>query len=261
MSKPRILAALGMAAALMIGAGVAEAASVKFGVAAEPYPPFSVKDAAGKWTGWEIEIGHAVCKAAKLECEFKEVAWDGIIASLNSKKIDVIWSSMSITPERKKAIDFTDKYYNTPANVIGAKAQAMTATGEGLKGKIIGVQVSTIHQRYAEKYFKPTAKEIKVYQTQDEANQDLAAGRVDAILADSITLDDFLKTDPGKCCDVKGAVKDDPEILGAGVGGGVRKKDGDLKAKLNAGIAAVRASGEYDTITKKYFTFDIYGSK
>ena len=247
-------------AMLALGSVAAEAKALKFGVAAEPYPPFSTKDASGKWGGWEVELGQAVCKAAKLECEFVEIAWDGIIPALTSKKIDVIWSSMSITEERLKTIDFTNKYYNTPANVIGRKDQTFAATPDGLKGKILGVQVSTTHQRYAEKYFKSVAKEVKTYQTQDEANLDLSAGRIDAALADSLALDDFLKTAEGKaCCDLKGTVKDDAAILGKGVGGGIRKGSNKLKEELNAGIKAVRASGEYDTLVKKYFAFDIYG--
>ena len=101
---------------------------------------------------------------------------------------------------------------------------------------------------------------VKTYQTQDEANQDLAAGRLDAVQADAIALDAFLGTDQGKaCCDKKGNVKEDPEVLGPGVGGGVRKDDTALREKLNAAIKKVRESGEYDKLTKKYFDFDIYG--
>lgn len=251
------------AAALLLGVaamGVAKAEPVKIGVAAEPYPPFTSPDASGKWVGWEIEFIDAVCAEEKMECVITPVAWDGIIPSLNSKKIDVIASSMSITDERKKEIDFSDKYYNTPTAVIGAKDQKFDATPEGLKDKVLGVQVSTIHAVYAKKHFGDSASEIKEYQTQDEANQDLAAGRIDAIQADSIAMDDFLKSDQGKeCCDLKGYVAADIEVLGPGVGAGVRKGDTELKEKINAGIKAIRANGKYDEITKKYFDFDVYG--
>jgi len=172
----------------------------------------------------------------------------------------MIIASMSITDERKKTIDFSDKYYNTPTAIIGPKGEQFEATPEGIKGKIIGVQVSTTHSAYAKKHFTEAA-EIKEYQTQDEANADLAAGRLDAVQADSIALDAFLKTDQGKeCCDLKGMVAEDVEILGPGVGAGVRKEDTELKEKINAGIKAIRANGKYDEVTKKYFDFDIYGS-
>ena len=92
-----------------------------------------------------------------------------------------------------------------------------------------------MHAAYAKKHFAEAA-EIKEYQTQDEANQDLAAGRVDAVQADSIALDAFLKSDQGKaCCDLKGMVAEDLEILGPGVGAGLRKDDTALKDKINAG--------------------------
>lgn len=245
--------------AFAIPAGAAaKAETIKVGIAAEPYPPFSQPDASGKWSGWEIDIMHAVCKAAELDCVVTPVSWDGIIPALKAGKIDMIFNSMSITAERQKEIDFSDKYYNTPTIVIGAKALDFDATPEGLSGKILGVQVSTVHEAYARKHF-PDA-EIKVYQTQDEANQDLVAGRIDATQADAIALQAFLKTDAGKaCCELKGEVAPDEEILGAGVGAGIRKDDDKLEEKINAAIKEIRSDGTYEEISKKYFDFDIYG--
>jgi polar amino acid transport system substrate-binding protein len=236
------------------------AQDVKIGIAAEAYPPFASPDAAGNWVGWEVDFINAVCKSAALNCVITPVAWDGIIPSLTSGQIDVIMASMSITAERMETIDFSDKYYNTPTVIIGAKGVAMTPDAAGLAGKIIGVQASTVHEAYVQKHFAATAAEVKIYQTQDEANQDLAAGRVDAVQADSIALDAFLMSEMGAaCCDLKGAVADDKEVLGLGVGAGLRKGEDDLKAKLNTAIAAVIADGTYDAITKNYFASSIYG--
>ncbi|OJF98455.1 transporter substrate-binding domain-containing protein [Pararhizobium antarcticum] len=252
-----------LSVALAVGlAGTASVAAqeIKVGFAAEPYPPFTSPDASGNWEGWEVEFQKAICAEAKLDCVITPVAWDGIIPALTTKKIDVIIGSMSITPERMKTIDFSDKYYNTPTAVIGPKDVAFEATPEGLAGKTIGVQVSTIHQDYANKYFVAAGATLKEYQTQDEANNDLAAGRLDAVQADSITLDAFLKSEQGAaCCDKKGNVVDDPAILGAGVGVGIRKEDTELKGKINAAIKAIRENGTYETFSKKYFDFDVYG--
>lgn len=248
------------AAVLVAGMGVASAEQVKVGIAAEPYPPFASPDASGKWEGWEVDIALAICAQAKLDCVITPVSWDGIIPALTTKKIDMITASMSITPEREKTIDFSDKYYNTPTVILGSKDVKMDASPEGLKGKVLGVQVSTIHQAYAKKHFAATAAEIKEYQTQDEANQDLAAGRIDATQADSLALETFAQTDAGKaCCEIKGKVAPDLEVLGPGVGVGLRKGDTELKTKINAAIKDIRANGKYDEISKKYFNFDIYG--
>ncbi|TPK53021.1 transporter substrate-binding domain-containing protein, partial [Mesorhizobium sp. B2-5-5] len=150
------------ATALLLGVaamGVAKADPVKIGVAAEPYAPFTSPDASGKWVGWEIDFIDAVCAEEKLDCVITPVAWDGIIPALTTKKIDLIVSSMSITDERKKTIDFSDKYYNTPTAIIGPKDQKFGATPDDLKGKVLGVQVSTVHAVYAKKHFGPTASE------------------------------------------------------------------------------------------------------
>ena len=159
---------------------------------------------------------------------------------------------MSITDERKKTIDFTEMYYDTPTVLIGAKNGDTDITPEHLKGKTIGVQVSTIHERYVQKYYGANS-EIKTYQTQDEANNDLASGRLDYVQADGTALDAYLKTDQGKeCCEFKGRVPEDPEILGHGVGGGVRKEDTELRDKLSKAIKDLADSGEIAKITENY---------
>lgn len=232
---------------------------IKIGIAAEPYPPFASPDAAGEWVGWEVDFIKAVCAAGAMECVITPVAWEGIIPSLTGGQIDAIIASMSITEERMQTIDFSDKYYNTPSVVVVAKGSGLTPDATGMAGKIIGVQVSTVHEAYSQAYFKDAA-EIKTYQTTDEGFQDLAAGRIDASMADSIAVDAFLASEAGiACCEAAGAVADDKAILGTGVGVGLRKGDEALKAQFNAAIAKVIADGTYDAISKPYFASSIYG--
>lgn len=249
--------ALIAAVAATIAAGAASAEQVKIGIAAEPYPPFASLDASGEWVGWELEYIDAVCKAAELDCVITPVAWDGIIPSLTGKQIDVIMASMSITAEREKTIDFSDAYYNTPAVIVADKSSDIEATPESLAGKIIGIQASTTHQAYANKFYGDAA-EIRVYQTQDEANQDLFAGRIDATQADSTAMADFVATETGACCEIKGIIPRDDETLGRGVGAGVRKGEDALREALNAGIAKTLADGTHDEITSRYFSTSIY---
>ena len=249
---------LALAATFALGTA-AYAEPLKIGIAAEPYPPFASPDAAGNWVGWEVDFINAVCAAGQMECVITPVAWEGIIPSLTGGQNDAIIASMSITEERLKTIDFSDKYYNTPSVVVTAKGSGLTPDAAGMAGKIIGVQVSTIHEAYSQAHFTDAA-EIKTYQTTDEGFQDLAAGRVDASMADSIAVDAFLASDAGKaCCEAIGAVADDKAILGAGVGVGLRKGEDALKAQFNAAIAKVIADGTYDAISKPYFASSIYG--
>lgn len=259
MKKSKILAVTAFVTIASVGASQAqELQDVRVGYSAEPYPPFTSQDASGKWVGWEVDFTNAVCAEAKLNCIITPVAWDGIIPSLTAKKIDIIVSAMGITAEREKTIAFSDKYFKMPTVIAGPKDMKFGVAPADLVGKVLGAQAATTNSDYAKKYFSE-GSEIKEYQTQDEAFQDLVAGRVDAVLAESITLSDFLKTDAGQCCDIKGAVPEDMEIFGPGVGIGLRKEDVALKEKLNAAIKTIRANGTFDQISKEYFDFDIYG--
>ncbi|MFD2740956.1 transporter substrate-binding domain-containing protein [Sulfitobacter aestuarii] len=237
---------------------MAAAETVRIGVATEAYPPFATSDASENYSGWEIDIIDAICDEAALDCEIVATAWDGIIPSLLADKIDVIAASLSINEERLKVIDFSNKYYQTGASITAAVGSGVEPTPEGVAGRTIGVQSGSIHQTYASQYF-PDAT-IREYQTQDEANQDLFAGRIDATLADVLVLAEFLSSDEGTaCCEDVGLVANDEAIHGLGIGFGLRKGEDELKQKLNEAIDAIRENGTYDEITAKYFDFNIFG--
>jgi polar amino acid transport system substrate-binding protein len=243
---------LAAAALAMMGATSAKADLV-FATDTSAYPPFTSQNAAGQWEGWEFDLMNAVCAEMNEKCTMIPIAWDGIIPALLEKKMDGIFGSMSITDKRKEQIDFSDMYYNSAAVIIGAKNGDMDFSPEHLAGKVIGVQGATIHQNYIDKYYVPKGAVPKAYQKQDEANADLTAGRVDYLMADGVALQAYLMSDEGKaCCELKGAVPDDKEILGYGVGVGLRKEDTALKERINAAFKAVAAKGVFEELNKKY---------
>lgn len=248
----KMIKALVLAAGLMaLQTGLAHA-DLKIGFAAEPFPPFSSKDATGKWVGWEVDAIDAVCKAMNEKCEYVEVAWDGIIPALQSNTIDVIWSAMSITPKRREIIDFSDSYYRTTLFVVGPKNGDPNVEPQHLAGKTIGVQGNTVSAKHVEDSYVPAGVAVKTYATQDEANQDLASGRIDYTIGSAAVMSGFLETDGGKaCCEYKASITD-AKVLGEGIGAGLRKGDTALKARIDAAIKDVAKSGEFDRITARY---------
>jgi arginine/ornithine transport system substrate-binding protein len=222
------------------------------------YPPFSSIAPDGKLVGFDIDIANALCAEMKAECTMVQQDFDGMIPGLMARKFDAVVASMSITDERKKSVDFSNKYYNTPARLVLKKGATLDLTAAGLKGKRIGVQRTTTHDRFATDTFK--GAEIVRYTKQDDAFLDLAAGRIVASLVDSVAADSgFLKTPKGKDFAFFGPVYDDPKYFGTGAGVALRKGDAALQAKFNAAIAAIRANGTYKKIQDKYFDFDVYG--
>ncbi|ANL51036.1 amino acid ABC transporter substrate-binding protein (plasmid) [Rhizobium phaseoli] len=220
------------------------------------YPPFNYVEN-GKLTGFDVDIANALCEKAKLKCEIVTQEWDGMIPGLMANKYDAIIASMNITAERKKKIDFTTKYYDTPAKFMAPKDAKITdISPAALAGKSIGVQGSTTQQNFLEAKYKDS--QIKTYATVDDASADLAAGRIDLVLSDKVLLDAWLKkSSDGSCCELVGGDLRDP-LFGEGKGVGIRQADTELKNKFQKAIDDIRADGTYEKINAKYFPFSIF---
>ncbi len=262
--------------ALALGGASAQEKTVK--IATEgAYAPWNFTGAGGKLEGFEIDLANELCARMKVKCEIVAQDWDGIIPALQAKKYDAIMAGMSITDERKKTIDFSLPYANTPNGFLVAKDSPlakMPGTGEAyhlgsqqaaaekaieaykplLKGKAVGVQGSTIHANFADKYLKGTA-EIREYKTTEAHDLDLAAGRIDAVLADSITIIGTLEKPEFKDYTIAG-----PAItggmLGGGVGVGLRKDDQALKKSFDEAIQAAIKDGTIQKLSMKWFKID-----
>ena len=225
------------------------------------YPPFNEIDTSGQLKGFDIDIAKALCEKIGAKCSFVAQEWSGIIPGLLAGKYDAIVASMSITDERKKSVLFTVPYYSSPPVMIGSKASKIADwTPKGMKGKAIGAQASTTHATFLEDEYRPEGVEIRLYETQDEANDDLKAGRIDGVVAERIVLSEWMKKPDGACCEVKLAIDADKyrQIFGEGAGIAVRKGDADLAERLNDAIAVIVKDGTYRTINVKYFDFSIY---
>jgi len=251
-----LMAALTAAA---VGWAVQAQAQDKVRIATEgAYAPFNFKAPDGTLQGFDIDIARALCDHAHLECTIVAQDWDGIIPGLLAKKYDAIIASMSITDERRKKVDFTDKYYQTPARFVAKKGAGIAISRDGLKGKTIGAQRSTIHAQYLQDTYADVA-DIKLYDSQENADLDLTAGRLDLVLADSIVLlEGFLNKPDGQDFEFVGPELKDPKWFGDGAGIAVRPGDAKLKEAFNKALAEIRKDGTYDRIDAKYFPFSIY---
>lgn len=222
------------------------------------YPPFSEVGPDGKLKGFDIDMANALCAEMKAECTLVQQEWDGMIPALNARKFDAIIASMAATDERRKSVGFSQKYYNTPARLVAKAGAGLQATPEALKGKKIGVQRSTIHDRFVTETFKQS--EIVRYAKADEVYLDLAAGRIDVAMGDSVAIDGgLLKKPQGKGFAFFGPEYNDEKYFGSGSSIAVRKADEALAQKFNAAIQGIRANGTYKKIQDRYFDFDVYG--
>jgi arginine/ornithine transport system substrate-binding protein len=249
------------AAAPAASAPAPEAAVLK--VAIDPtYEPFTFKTADGKPTGFDVDIASALCEQIKRKCEFVEQVWDSMIPGLNAKKYDVIISSMSITDDRLKEVDFTDKYYNTPSRIVVKKSVKFTDVAS-IKGKKIGVLKGSTQEKYALGDLKPAGVVVNSYEAQDQVYLDIKSGRLDGTVADYMEVTGgFLSKPEGANYQLVGPDLKEPKYFGYGAGIALRKGEDKLKGELNEAIKAIRANGSYKTMADKYFAkynIDVYG--
>ncbi|MDH1428094.1 transporter substrate-binding domain-containing protein [Comamonas aquatica] len=240
-------------------ATVAQAADLK--VAIDPtYEPFTYKTPDGKPTGFDVDVANAICAELKRNCVFIEQVWDSMIPGLQARKYDVIVSSLSITEERKRVIDFSDRYYKTPSAIVVKKGTPYTGPAS-LKGKRIGVLKGSTQEKWAMGELKPAGVTVVPYEAQDQVYLDINAGRLDGTVADKVEVHGgFLRKPEGKDYGYVGHDQYETKYYGDGIGIGMRKGQKDLKEQINAAIKTIRSNGTYNTIAKKYFDFDPYGN-
>lgn len=259
LKKSLLLAA--MALGVSLSASAKEWKEIR--VAIDPtYKPFTFKTADGKPTGFDVDIAQALCDEVKAKCVFVEQVWDSMIPGLTAKKYDTIISSMSITEERLRQVDFTSKYYKTPSKIVVKTDLKSDGTPASLKGKKIGVLKGSTQEKYAMGELKPAGVTVVPYEAQDQVYLDIKAGRLDGIVADIIEVDGgFLSTPDGKGYGFVGQPLLMPKYFGDGVGAAVRKSDKDLKAALDKAIQTIRGNGKWQKISDTYFKgIDIWGN-
>lgn len=237
------------------------AQAVDLKVAIDPtYEPFTYKTADGKPTGFDVDIANAICAEMKRNCVFVEQVWDSMIPGLQARKYDVVISSLSITDERRRVIDFSDRYYKTPSAIVVKKGTAY-ANPASLKGKRIGVLKGSTQEKWAMGELKPAGVMVVPYEAQDQVYLDIKAGRLDGTVADKVEVHGgFLRKPEGKDYGYVGPDQYETKYYGDGIGIGMRKGQKDLKDQINKAIKTIRSNGTYNTIAKKYFDFDPYGN-
>ena len=242
------------------------------------YEPWNLTLPGGKISGFEPELMDYLCAKMKLQCKITVQNWDGMIASLNAGKFDVLMDAIVITDDRKQVMDFSIPYAQTPANFVAqdaallpgktgaanavtlgtdAKAihDAIEPLRQALKGKTIGIASGIIYTKFIDENFKDVAT-IREYNTSADAILDLQSGRIDAIFDDVTFLDSIMSKPENKGLAYTGPQIKGP-IWGDGEGLGFRKSDPELKAKFDAALKEAIADGTVKKLSEKWFKVDL----
>ena len=249
----------GLTVALLLTSAVAQADSLadvkKSGelsaAMSGAYPPFNFIDSTtNKVVGFDASIAEAIAERLGVKAKIVTTAWDGFIAGLLASKYDSIVGSMTITPEREKAVDFVGPYYHAGRGVFVADGSAIKSLGD-IKGKTVGVTLGETHEKWARQQEGWT---IKTYKGLPELLLELKTGRVDAIIADNVAVLVAAKNSGDKVAQLA-----TPGIEGGSVGIGIaiRKDNPELKAAMQKALDDIMKDGTYEKISQKWIGRDI----
>lgn len=212
------------------------------------FPPFSQTNADGSFSGFELDLGNEVCERAGWSCTWVKQDFDGAIAALLANQFDVIFSSMSIKPERAEVADFSIPYYVTATAFFGPEGTD-GAVIEDLSGKTLGVYGGSIQESYATENF-PGAT-VRGYDNIDLIGADLDAGRLDLMFVEQLAGLTWIAANPGH---IQVGAEIPPAKFGdKGAGAMFRKEQPELRDAANAALKEIYADGTFDEIVAKWF--------
>jgi polar amino acid transport system substrate-binding protein len=224
----------------------------------EDYPPFNFKGPDGHPIGFNVDLARAICAELTLQCTIQVRRFDTLVSSLEEGKGDAIIASLAINPETRKRLDFTDRYYRSPARFIARKdVAAIAATPEQIAGKKVAVVQGTAHEAYLRAFFAEAAIQPMAYL--ETAFGALKRGEVDLVFADGIALAFWLNgRDSAGCCTFRGGAFTESRFFGEGVGIAVRKGNGTLRRALDYALFRLWEKGVYTDLYLRYFPVGFY---
>ncbi|MDP4144587.1 MAG: ABC transporter substrate-binding protein [Bacillota bacterium] len=215
----------------------------------DSFPPMEFRDENNNLVGFDVDLANEIGKKLGVKIKWVPTDWNGILLSLNSKKFDIVLSSLSITDERKKQITFSDSYFDINQVIAVKNGNTSIKSSADLKGKAVGCQLGTTGDDAASKL--TGLKELKKYDKATEAFHDLTIGRLDAVIIDSPVAGYYSKKGGGF------SVLDE-KLTKEPIGIGFRQGNTDLQQAVQKAIDELKKDGTLSKLSVKWFGVDEY---
>jgi polar amino acid transport system substrate-binding protein len=224
----------------------------------EDYPPFNFRGPEGQPIGFNVDLARAICLELAATCTIQVRRFDTILGGLDENRGDAIVASLAVTPELRKRVAFSDRYYRTPARFAAAKNFAGDdVTPETIAGRRVAVVAGSAHEAYLRAFFAETA--IQPHPGLEQALVALRRGEADLVFADGIALAFWLNgTSSENCCAFRGGPFTESRFFGEGVGIAVKRENDALRLALNYALFRLWEKGVIADLYLRYFPVGFY---
>lgn len=222
--------------------------SKKLVVAMDPtYPPMESEDLDGKLGGFDVDFARELAKRLGAEAEFKVMAWEGIISGLNGSRYDLIISSMNVTPERAKQVDFVP--YVQMSQVFVAKKDAPVKAEADLAGRVVAVATDTTSYDYVQKAKSRgvAMKDIKAFRLASEVFMAVKTGHADVLVVDEPVGRFYTLKDAATFVVSGRAMAPEP------IGIAVKKNEADMLKAVREAVTAMQKDGTVKKLSETWF--------
>jgi polar amino acid transport system substrate-binding protein len=212
------------------------------------YAPFESQNEKGEIVGFDIDVVKAAAAKAGIEVKFVNTPWEGIFNALGQGDRDMVVSAVTITDERKQTMDFSTPYFDA-VQLIAVRENSKVVKFDDLKKLKVGVQTGTTGDEAVTKLLGKTSTAIKRFESTPLALKELESGGVDAVVADNGVVTHYVANNPGSKFKTVADKSFAPEQYGVAI----KKGNAELLAKVNEGLAGIKADGTYGKIFAQYF--------
>jgi polar amino acid transport system substrate-binding protein len=220
------------------------------------YPPFNFTGADGNPAGFNVELARLLCAEIKASCTIQMRRFETLVNSLAANRGDAIIASMSVTPQLRAQVDFTDPYYRVPGRFVARKDGVLAEMRpEFVEGKKVGVIGGSVHEAFLKAFF--TDAQIVAFQNDDALRQALRRNEVEFVFGDAISLAFWINgTDSADCCAFSGGPFIESRYFGEGIGIAVKRGNDNLRQALNWAMFRVWETGQFTDLWLRYFSIN-----
>lgn len=225
---------------------------------ADDYPPFNARDEDGILTGLNVDLARAICLELATGCDLNVRPWETLIDDLVAGQADAVIAAHKVTPEALSKVDFTDRYFFTPARFVSKRTgQDLTATPTGLDGLTAGVIQGSPHEAFLQRYFRNTR--VKAFPTAEAAREAMLGGDVELLFDDGISLAFWANGSLSRnCCRLVDGAFFEPAYFGDGIAIAVGRNDRELRGQINDALKRIKTSGRFQELVDRYFPIKVY---